>query len=215
MFGLKLEAGMKKKPSRLSGSSPHRMILNWRKVPEEDFWSYARAFHMAAKKLAGTLEAGSGPFSQFDACPAVFLYRHAVELQLKALVLGAGSNFLATRPDPVSVSKSVSLSWLAQFVSQIVTALHWERDFQCEGVESLADFSAVIEDLNSVDPGPYSFRYPEAEFNIREFAGKMDALLGLLDSTADALAATWEMQVDGSAVQDDPHGDSGFGPTIQ
>ena len=145
----------------MSGSSPHRMILNWRKVPEEDFWSYARAFHMAAKKLAGTLEAGSGPFSQFDACPAVFLYRHAVELQLKALVLGAGSNFLATRPDPVSVSKSVSLSWLAQFVSQIVTALHWERDFQCEGVESLADFSAVIEDLNSVDPVPIRFVIPK------------------------------------------------------
>jgi hypothetical protein len=60
---------------------------------------------------------------------------------------------------------------------------------------------------------PHSFRYPEAEFNVRQFAAKMDALLELLESTADALAARWDMQVDRLAVEDDPHGGD-FGPTI-
>lgn len=189
------------------------MIQNWRNVSDDDFWAYARSFHLAAKKLAGTLEGGSGPFSQFDACSVVYLYRHAIELELMASVLGAGGNFLATKPDPISVSKSVSLSWLAQFVYQIVTGLKWEGSFKCDGIENLADFKAVIEDVNSVDPGPHGFRCPEAQFNIREFGAKVDALLDLLDSTADALEATWDMQVDGLAVQDDPHGGD-FGPTI-
>ena len=170
---------------------------------------------MAAKKLAGALEVGSGPFSQVEVCPVVFMYRHAIELELKAIVLGDGGNFLATKPDPLSVAKTVSLSWLAQFVCQIITALKWEGSFKCDGIENLADFKAVIEDVNSVDPGPHSFRYPgEAQFSIREFGAKMDALLELLDSTADALEATWDMQVDGLAVQDDPDGGD-FGPTIQ
>jgi hypothetical protein len=39
-----------------------------------------------------------------------------------------------------------------------VTALKWENEFKCEGIENLADFKAIIEDVNSVDPGPYAFR---------------------------------------------------------
>src|ERR1700690_2011126 len=173
---------MKKKPTRLLGSNPgpHSMIQNWRRVSDEDFWFYARSFHAAAKKLAGMLEGSSGPFSQFEVCPVVFMYRKAVEMKLKAIVLGAGGNFLATKADPISVSKSISLSWLAQFLCQIVTVLKWEASLKCEGVENLADFKAIIEDVNSVDPGPHSFRYPgEAQFSIREFAAKMEALLEL------------------------------------
>ncbi len=192
------------------------MIQHWSNVPDDELWVYARSFHMAAKKLVGTLEGGSGPFSQFEACPVVFMYRKAVELELKAIVLGSGGNFLATKPDPISVAKSVSLSWLGQFVAQIVRGLKWEASFKCQGIETLADFKAIIEDVNSVDPGPHSFRYPgEAQFSIQEFAAKMDALLELLDSTADALAATWDMQVDGLVPEVGPDDGSDFGPTIQ
>jgi hypothetical protein len=192
------------------------MIRDWHNVSEQDLWSYARSFHAAAKKLAGAIELDPGPFTEFDACSVVYLYRHVVELQLKALILGAGGNFLANRPDPLSVSKSLSLSWLSQFLCQMVTALKWEDSFKCEGIETLADFRAVVEDINSVDPGPGAFRYPgEAQFNIREFAAKMDALLELLDSTADALEATWDMQMEGTAPEVEDGGGSDFGPTIQ
>jgi len=47
------------------------------------------------------------------------MYRHALVLHLKALVLGEGGNFLATRPDALSAHKTHSVSWLAQFVCQI------------------------------------------------------------------------------------------------
>jgi hypothetical protein len=149
------------------------------------------------------------------------MYRHAIELHLKALVLGDGSNFLAARPDRISVSTTHSLSWLAQFVCQIVTALHWEGKFKCEGIENLADFSAIIADVNSVDPGPNSFRYPvdteepdaatdPVPFSVPEFARRMDSLLGLLDTTADALAATWDLHTQTAFLSGNE-----FNPTIQ
>src|ERR1035437_26426 len=195
---------MKKKPSSASRLSvaapvPHKAVPNLQNVPEQDLWLYARSFHTAAKTLAGALELDSGPSSEFDASPVVFMYRPAVEVLLKALVLGDGGNFLATRPDALSVHKTHSVSWLAQFVCQTITAVKWEKEFRCEGIETLADFKAVVDGLTAVDPGSYVFRLPvsaewqdsapsRAKLTIREFARRMDALLELLDSTADALA---------------------------
>src|ERR1035437_5680304 len=109
---------MKKKPSSgsrlpVSNPGPHKAVLNWPNVPERDLWLYARAFHTAAKTLAGSLQLDASPFADSDVSPVVFMYRHAVELQLKALVLGEGGNFLATKPDPISIYKTHSVSWLA------------------------------------------------------------------------------------------------------
>jgi hypothetical protein len=220
---------MKKKPSpgtRQFVSKPrsNKTLLNWRNIPERDLWLYARSFHTAAKKLAGTLDLDSGPMSDFDPCPVVFMYRHAVELHLKALVLGEGGNFLATKPDHLSVYKTHSVSWLAQFVCQIVIALKWEREFRCEGVENLADFKAIVEEINSVDRG-YALRRPgktegpgsvpgQLAFSVHEFARRMDAILELLDSTADALAATWDMRTEAAAPEPDFQAGDDFEPTI-
>jgi len=63
--------------------------------------------HAAAPQL------DSGQLTEFDASPIVFMYRHAVELHLKALVLGDGGNFLATKPDTLSIYKTHSVPWLA------------------------------------------------------------------------------------------------------
>jgi len=42
----------------------------------------------------------------------------------------------------------------------------------------------------------------------------MDALLELLASVADSLAAEWDLRNDGAGIADDQDG-GGFGPTIQ
>ena len=218
----------KKQPpdTRLFVSTPcaHNTALNRQSTSVQDSFLYARSFHTAAKKLAASLQLAPNPFTGFDVSPVVFMYRHAVELHLKAMVLGDGGNFLATKPDALSVHKIHSVSWLAQFVCQIVTAVKWEKEFKCEGVETLADFKAVVEEVNSVDPGSYVFRLPvsaeaddsltgRAKLTIREFGRKMDALLELLDSTADALAEEWDMQEEGP---ESAGGEGkGFEPTIQ
>ncbi len=53
-----------------------------------------------------------------------------------------------------------------------------------------------------------------AAFDVRGFATKMDALLALLDSTADGLAAEWDLRSEGTAVGFNGD-DGGFEPTIQ
>jgi hypothetical protein len=124
---------MKKKPSpgsrqSISNTRPQYSALNWRNVPAKDLFLYARSFHQAAKALAASFQPETSRFSDFDACPVILMYRQAVELHLKALVLGDGGNFLTTKPDALSVHKTHSVSWLAQFVCQIVAALKWERN---------------------------------------------------------------------------------------
>src|ERR1035441_2897009 len=93
--------------------------MNRHNILSRDIFLYARTFRKAAKKLAGSLRLDTGPFADSDVSPVVFMYRHAVELHLKAMVLGEGGNFLAPKPDALSVHKTHSVSWLAQFVFQI------------------------------------------------------------------------------------------------
>jgi hypothetical protein len=51
--------------------------------------------------------------------------------------------------------------------------------------------------------------------NVVQFAEKLDCLLELLDSTADALAAEWDMQTGAAPLDDELHGGSDIEPTIQ
>jgi len=53
---------------------------------------------------------------------------------------------------------------------------------------------------------------PNVEFNAGEFCRKMDALLALLDSAADALAAEWDLR--SGAVPELEPDDGGFWRTI-
>jgi hypothetical protein len=196
--------------------------MNWRNLHEHDYFLFARSYNTAAKKLARTLDLDSGPIPDFDLCPVLSAYRHAVEIHLKVIVLGEGGNFLAKRPDELSVHKTRSLSWLAQFVVQIVTNLKWEDEFKTEGIESIAAFQAVIEEANQIDPTFHAFRSPAIEGpdavtgTLRDavvaFVRRLDALIGILESTADALAAEWDLR--SGTAPDDQGDDGGFKPTI-
>ena len=132
---------MKKKPSTATRTGSSNRALRSTTAPsrnahrDDDLYFCAHAVHKTAKKLAGALKLGSNPLGEFDAYPVLLLYRHAVELFLKAIVLGEGGNFLATKPDHISVGKTRSVSWLAQFVAQIITTLKWEDQFRCKALK--------------------------------------------------------------------------------
>lgn len=192
--------------------------MNWRNLDVGDYFLYARSFHVAAKTLARTLGNNPGPIPDFDLCPVLSAYRHAVELHLKVILLGEGGNFLATRPDELSVHKTRSLSWLAQFVAQIVTTLEWEEEFRAEGIHDLADFKAAVAETNEIDPTFQAFRCPAnpehpetAKSTVLEFVGRLDVLVDLLAQTADSLAAEWDLRSDAAILEDG----NDFNPTIQ
>ncbi len=136
----------------------------------------------------------------WDAGPVILLYRQAVELRLKLLV-GEGSNFLKSPTDSITLSQTHSVRWLAQIVCQIIRAVKWENEFKCEEIANLADFSAVVAELEALDPAAVAVqsrnRRPDGSvppqlhaLNVVRFARKLDGLLDLLDVSADSLAAT-------------------------
>ena len=201
---------MKKKPPvrRFSKAKAKTEIADrsWHNGADIEIHLYARSLHNAAKAMIGKLNLEPNPETAWDACPVVLLYRQAIELHLKALV-GEGSNFLKERTDPITLYKTQSLRWLAQIVCQIVRTVRWENEFKCDGVSSLADFSALVNELEALDPvscavhsssrgrngsAPHQLQPP----NVIRFAKKLDGLLDLLDVTADALAATWDQQAE-------------------
>ena len=129
-------------------------------------------------------------------CPIIWLYRQALELRLKELV-GGGSSFLKSGTDPISLYRTHSLRWLAQIVCEVIRTLGWEHDFTCEGVSNLAEFSFLINEFESLDPVLYAVHFEggcdhgsmvqtSQKINAARFAEKFDALLELLDVTADA-----------------------------
>jgi hypothetical protein len=220
---------MKKKPAVIQFPVPTAVPQpddrHWHNGGDIEIGFYARSLHQSAQKLIATLDPEPNPKTAWDACPVVLLYREAVELHLKALV-DEGSNFLPSPTDPLSLAKTHSLRWLAQIVCQIIKAVKWESKFKCEGVSSLADFSALVNELEELDPVAVVVRpgnrRPDSWVpnqllppNVVQFAKKLDALLGLLAATADGLAAEWDLQRDGISTEADLDAGDDFGPTIQ
>ena len=216
---------MKKKPPVLRFPKPMAVAQpddrHWHNGGDIEIGFYARSLHKAAKSLIASLDLEPNTKGAWDACPVVLLYREAVELHLKALV-GEGSNFLKERTDSISLAKTRSLRWLAQIVGQIIKAVRWENEFKCEGVANLAEFSALVNEIEELDPVAVAVRPSNRRAdgwvpqqlqppNVVQFAKRLDGLLDLLDVTADALAATWD-QVSGDKALD--AGDD-FKPTIQ
>ena len=104
--------------------------------------------------------------------------------------------------------------------------MKWENEFKREGISSLADFSAVVDELEGVDPVAVAMRpgnrRPDFSVpqqlqppNVVRFAKRLDALLDFLAATADGLAAEWDLQRDGISTEADLDADGDFWPTIQ
>jgi hypothetical protein len=197
---------------------------SWHNGSDIEISLYARCLHRAAKKLIETLDPEPNPKTAWDASSVVLLYRQAVELGLKSLV-GEGSNFLPSPIDSITLYKTHSLRWLGQIVCQIIKTVGWEKEFKSDGAGSLADFSALVGELEALDPVAVAvnpanrrrdFSVPDQlqPANVIRLARKLDGLLDLLNATADALAATWDLQAEGISVELDPDVGEDFKPTI-
>jgi hypothetical protein len=206
---------MNKKPPVSRFSNPkavaHPDDRHWHNGGDIEIHMYARSLQRAAKALVENLNLEPNPKTAWDACPVVLLYRQALELHLKALV-DEGGNFLKERTDSISLYKTHSLRWLAQIVCQIIKKVGWESEFKCAGIASLSDFSALVNEVEALDPAavavhsgsrgrdgsvPHQLQPP----NVLRLAGKLDGLLDLLDVTADALAATGDHHAETTAAE--------------
>lgn len=200
---------MKKKPAAKRIAAPKPVptlhIGDWHNGAEIEIYSYARSLRKAAATLLLKRQEDPTGRTDWDVCPILLLYRQTLELHLKVLV-GDGSPFLKNR-NSFSLSQTRSLPWLAQLVCQVIKAVKWENEFTCSGIGNLADFSALVNEVESLDAAvkaihtvrfdpPNSLAIFYRTFNIVEFAKKLDALLDLLDVTADLLSAAWDLEQD-------------------
>ena len=191
---------MKKTPvSRLPKTRPgsRSTIHHWHNGGDIEIHQYARSLHKAAKALVENINLEPNPRTAWDACPAILLYRQAIELHLKSLV-GEGCTFLPSPTDHITLYKTHSLRWLAQIVCQIIKAVGWEKEFKCEGISSIVEFRAVVNELEALEPVSCTVHSGGRDGSVPgqlqppsvvRFAKRLDALLNLLDVTADAAAA--------------------------
>lgn len=196
-------------------SPRQRAEASWHNGAEIEIGLYARSIHKSAKLLTENLDGQESTKTAWDIGPIITLYRQAIELEMKFLV-GEGSRFLASPTDHLTLAKTHSLRWLAQIVCQVIKTVQWEAEFESDGVSSLVDFSALIAELETMEPisaAIYAERTKRnlgdippqlAKARVLEVARKLDGLIELLAATADGLAATadlMELGADGSGTK--------------
>ena len=191
-------------------------MLNWHGTPEREFTFFAEAFHKVAQETVAALQKNhlfglnGSPVEDFRAYPVVFLYRHALELYMKAVIL-IGAPMLAvqgmTEIDRQLLLKTHSLDFLRQRLERVFEAYEWEWDLGTPHVQSIEDFRKIIAELHAIDAGSYAFRYPldtkgsgalpsHFRFNLFDFCEVLDSLFPALEGAAigayEELQATYE-----------------------
>jgi hypothetical protein len=184
-------------PRRRAGDS-------WHNGADVEIGLYARSLHKSAKLLLENLDRQEHPKTAWDIGPIITLYRQATELEMKFLV-GEGGRFLASSTDHLTLAKTHSLRWLAQIVCQVIKAVQWEAEFKCEGVSNLTEFTALVAELEAMEPISAAIYGERTKKNlgdappqlqktrVLEISPKLDGLIDLLAATADGLAATADL----------------------
>ncbi len=176
------------------------VVLNWHGTPDLEFALFAESFHFVGQEAVAALRQNPHfgldgiPIQDFRAYPIVFLYRHALELYMKTVIL-TGSPVLSiaglAAVEREQLLTTHSLQKLGELLEQVFHAYEWKWDLGTDQFRSLDDFRRTIAELNEIDAGSYAFRYPvdtkgrdslkrDFRFNVFDFCEVMDGLLNAL-----------------------------------
>lgn len=136
---------------------------NWQKSfreREEYFNLFARNFKETADKLIDSIGENSGHIADKLINPALYLYRHSIELSLKGVLY------------PLYIKRGVSEDKIQKKLDCHDLVKLWDRLYPMM-VEELPHFKSnhhyknelkkmhkSIVELNSTDPGSFNYRYP-------------------------------------------------------
>jgi hypothetical protein len=170
------------------GEGHDNIVLNYHGHPLTQFALIAGSYFEAATALRQKFEAEL--HTDFDTYPIVFLYRHALELFLKAILL-LGNRLAVITNNPQlrtgDVFKNHSLSDNLPVIKAIFAEVGWEDDYQCMGLDS-GSFEAIVKEFDQLDYGSDTFRYTAKKdgtanlknhfvFSIPKFAAIMQPIL--------------------------------------
>ncbi|MBN1567223.1 MAG: hypothetical protein JXA73_05225 [Acidobacteria bacterium] len=194
----------KKKLFSKDVASRGTVILNWHGSPWEEFIFYAQSYHLVAKEAVESLKRDThmglytSPMNDFRAYPIVFLYRHALELYLKAVILIAAPMLKLKDMETIDNDRLLSthsLDILRQNLERIFNVYEWEWDLGTPHFRTQEDFRKFIDELVQVDKKSVAFRYPldtkgnaslkpHFTFNLFDFCAIFDGLLESLEGAA-------------------------------
>lgn len=183
------------------GDSVHgNVVFNFLKPAIGQFEAFAAGYHKAGKVLVANMEA-SRDYRDYDGYPILYLYRHALELYLKAFIYN-GVRLLEIRDNKKLETgfflTSHRLSSFLPAFRAILKSMDWKWDFEIAGLKSLDDFEDLILGIEKVDADSYCFRYPVTTkgdsalpkhfvVNVINFAKNMDKILNMLDGAITGL----------------------------
>lgn len=144
------------------GDSYGNIVLNFQHAANGEFGFYARAFHKAGQALSEQIFSRNH-YNDSDGCPTIFLYRHALELYLKAIVLH-GETILSINGKTPLASRGIlqrhTLHPFFPLLKRTFDAVGWTWDLDIEGLKTFEDIEELLRDFDTVDADSYTFRYP-------------------------------------------------------
>ena len=182
------------------------VVFNFNHDPIGDLTAFALGYREAANRLAKEFMR-SARTPDYAGYPILYLYRHSLELYLKAIVY-RGARIMGllgkTQPEVSKLFKHHGLLTLILPVRAIFHAMQWNFALEESELASFTEFEHFVRRLDSIDSGSYSFRYPidpggqavlqhHLTINIPNFAKIMDPLLGLLEGAAIMLDESFDI----------------------
>lgn len=180
---------------RRTGRPRREVHLKWRRDVAE-FRCFAEAFQRVAQDALSAARTDPLCFraiTEFRAIPIVALYRHALELHLKAVILAGRGMVELTGGERISegrVTSTHDLKELGGFMLRVFAAFGWEWEKQPPRVFSRRNFESILRQFQERDPGD-AFRYPwprvdpkPISFDVFEFCSKLDTLFLALSNAS-------------------------------
>lgn len=135
--------------------------LNWTSKPTEELTAYAHSYRCAAMRLVAHFDRRDIGTIDESALPILFLYRHSVELYLKAIAYVAAVATINDNELEFAIPRlwrEHSLIALAKLASPTI-GMH-SRHLLAKNGDLERTVIALAEKIDAIDPGSYSFRYP-------------------------------------------------------
>jgi hypothetical protein len=126
------------------------VVFNFTSQPIEDLPAYALGYREAGRSLAANIGASNG-YADYDGYPILFLYRHALELYLKAVVYRGARLLGLVSQEAIDTNRLFErhdLSRLLPAIHEIFRQMRW--DFEGSGLDSFDDFSNLIRSIDSI-----------------------------------------------------------------
>jgi len=193
--------------SLFDNSKSHgNVVFNFMRDPIGDLSAFGAGYHEAGKTLVNKFEEAKG-YADYDGYPVFFLYRHALELYLKAIAYEGAKllNLMSDESianDPMLFSSHGLIRYIP-LLKSICKDRKWDIDDKPDGGISLNEVYHVIEELEKVHPHSYTFRYPVTKagkealghhtvLNVIHFGKTLDHVLGLLDGMITGIEYEWD-----------------------